>query len=1235
MYRTGDMVRWTSDGRLAFAGRADDQIKIRGFRVELGEVEAVIAAHDAVEQAAVVAREDQPGVKRLAAYVTGGADVEELRAYAAERLPDYMVPAAFVVLDEFPVTSNGKLDRAALPAPDLAAGSSGSRAPATAAEEILCGLFAEVLGLEAVGADDSFFAIGGDSLLAIRLIVRVRAVLETELTIRDLFAAPTVAELARLLPDEAARPGRPALTVRERPERVPLSYAQQRMWFLNRLEESGSTAAYNVTLALRLTGDLDRTAMGAALADVADRHESLRTVFPDVDGVPYQRVLTGVAGRPAFTVEQAEPGDLDSVLAAEADRPFDLSREVPWRTRLFVLSPTESVLMLVAHHIVVDGRSMGVLADDLTQAYSARSSGRIPDWSPLPVQYADYALWQREVLGDLDDPGSLISEQLAYWRTTLAGAPEELALPTDRPRPAESSFQGAAVPVRLDAEVHARLQDVAQRHGVTMFMVAQAALGALLARVGAGPDVPIGTAIAGRGDAALENLAGFFINTLVLRTDVSGDPTFAELLGRVRETDLAAYSHQDLPFEGLVEELNPARSLARHPLFQIMLGVDGNARGPEPWDLPGLRAEVLPPAENLVAKFDLTVSLTEERGQDGSPAGLGGEILYALDLFDEESARLLADRFARVLEQVAADPDVRVGDLEVLTPGERELVVERWNATARPPVDSSLAELFGEQAQRSPDAVAVVFGDVRWTYAELDARANRVARTLIERGVSREDLVGVRLERSADLIAVLLGVVKAGAAYLPIDPSYPSERIAFMLADAGPALVVDEEFLDGLSEDETQADVAVSPGQLAYVIYTSGSTGTPKGVAVTHANVADFCADEAWRDDVLERTLVQANQAFDASTYEVWTPLLHGGRLVIVPSGEIDLRERADLVAERGVTHVVAASGLFAALAEQAPEMFAGVREVLTGGDVVSPIAVRTLLDAHPDLVVRTTYGPTEATAFTTQLPFTAPAQCGGVVPMGRPMDNARAYVLDEYLHPVPPGVTGELYVAGCGVARGYIGNPALTAERFVACPFTPDTRMYRTGDLVRWTAEGLLEFAGRADDQVKIRGFRVELAEIEAVLAAHAAVSQVIVLAREDQPGPKRLIAYAVTDAETSTETLREHVAAKLPDYMVPAAFVLLDEFPVTANGKVDRTALPVPDFAGLVASRGPETVAEEILCGLFAEVLGLERVGVEDSFFAVGGDSLLAMRLIARIRAVTGTEVTIRELFAEPTVA
>ncbi|MBG6085889.1 non-ribosomal peptide synthetase [Actinomadura viridis] len=1267
MYRTGDLARWTPDGELEFGGRADSQVKIRGFRIEPAEVEAVLSAHAAVEQVAVLAREDQPGVKRLVAYVVpaAGTGMEEaaLRDLAAARLPDYMVPAAFVALDALPVTANGKLDRAALPAPDFG-GLARSRGPATPTEEVLCGLFAEVLGLETVGAEDSFFRLGGDSLLAMRLIARVRAVMDTEVSIRDFFGAPTAAGVARLAEGEPAGGARAALAVRERPEVVPLSYAQQRMWFLNRLEEAGAGAAYNVPLALRLSGDLDVAALEAALGDVADRHESLRTVFPDTDGTPRQEIRHGAAGRPRLLVGEVGAQDLAETLADEMERGFELGRELPWRARLLVLSESEFVLVVVAHHIAVDGWSMGVLARDVSVAYAARRNGRAPSWEPLPVQYADYALWQREVLGELDDPGSVISAQLGYWRQTLAGAPEEITLPADRPRPATASFRSGSVPMRVDAEVHARLVEVAQRHGVTMFMVTQAALAILLARMGAGTDIPLGTAVAGRGEAALEDLAGFFINTLVLRTDVSGDPSFAELLGRVREADLAAYAHQDLPFERLVEDLNPSRSLARHPLFQVMLTLQNLPQAETPLELPGLNVRPLAEAEEeaSAAKFDLSIALAEHRDGDGVPAGLVGGIQYAADLFDETTVQALAGRLIRVLAQVAADPRTRGGEVDVLDDTERHLLLDAWNDTARPVPEVSLAGLFEEQVARTPDAVAVVFGGVEWSYAELNARANRLARELARRGVGSGGLVGVVMDRSADLIVALLGAVKTGAAYVPLDSGHPVERLRVVAEEAGiSAVVVDAANSahplvrdGGLGASVTVVEVCpaapaegaevenlgvpVSPESLAYVMYTSGSTGIPKGVAVTHANVAAFCLDAAWRDDVVERVLVQANHAFDASTYEVWTPLLRGGGLVVVPSGEVDVSERARLIALHGVTNVHATAGLFRVLAEQSPEMFAGVREVSTGGDVVSSAAVRTLLETHPGMVVRSTYGPTENTAFTTHIPFTSSGAVPSSVPIGVPMDNTQVFVLDEFLRPAPPGVTGELYIAGAGLARGYVGRAGLTAERFVACPFTDrGERMYRTGDLARWTANGELEFGGRADSQVKIRGFRIEPAEIEATLSTHATVGQVAVVAREDQPGVKRLVAYVVPAGDDGVDeaTLRAHVAAKLPDYMVPAAFVALDALPVTVNGKLDRAALPAPDFGGLARSRGPATPTEEVLCGLFAEVLGLETVGAEDSFFELGGDSLLAMRLIARVRAVMDAEVSIRDFFGAPTVA
>ncbi|MFC6086407.1 non-ribosomal peptide synthetase, partial [Sphaerisporangium aureirubrum] len=1257
MYRTGDLASRAQDGELTFQGRADDQVKIRGFRVEPGEVEAALAGQDGVARVAVIVREDQPGVKRLVAYVVPdgpGVDGTALRDHAAATLPEYMVPAAVMVVDSLPVTVNGKLDRAALPAPEL--GAATGRGPATPLEELLCGLFAEVLGREWVGAEDSFFDLGGDSLLAMRLVVRIRAVLDAEISIRELFGAPSVAGLARLV--EGHRGGtRPALTARERPEVLPLSFGQRRMWFLNQLEEAGAGAGYNVPLAFRLSGTLDVAALEAALGDVADRHESLRTVYSETEGTPAQHVLTGPAGRPPLTVHEVPEPGVPAALAEIASRRFDLSTDLPWRTELLTLPPGptsdgEFVLLLVAHHIAVDGWSMGIVTRDLRAAYAARVNGAAPTWRPAPVQYADYALWQHEVLGDLDDPDSLISAQLGYWRAALAGIPEELALPADRVRPGVPTFQGGSVPFRLDAHTHTGLVRAAQQGSATMFMVVQAALAMLLARLGAGTDIPLGTTVAGRGDSALEEMTGFFINTLVLRTDVGGDPTFAELLARVKETDLAAYAHQDLPFERLVDDLNPERSLARHPLFQIMLVLQNIPLVERAWDLPGVDVAPMPSDGTVAARFDLSISLGEHRDEHGAPAGMGGGLQYAADLFDEPTARILATRLVRVLEQVAADPRLRVSRLDVLEPVEEGFVIEGWNDTFQAIPSITLPELFAAQVERTPDAPAVVSGDVTLTYAELNARANRVAHWLIGFGVGAEGRVGVVMDRSADLVAVLLGVLKAGAAYVPLDASHPVERLRAVVAEAGVSVVLADRPVDELGAvvvdgplergDTSDPCARVSPSGLAYVMYTSGSTGVPKGVAVTHANVVAFVFDRCWREDVVERVLVQANHAFDASTYELWVPLAHGGSLVLMPSGDADAAARGRVIAEHGVTNVHATAGLFRVLAEESPEIFAGVREVSTGGDVVSSAAIRALLEAHPDMVVRTTYGPTETTAFTTQMPFTAGDDVPANVPIGYPMDNSRAYVLDEFLRAVPPGVAGELYVAGPGLARGYAGWAALTAERFVACPFGGySERMYRTGDLACWSSDGRLVFTGRADEQVKIRGFRIEPGEIEAVLAVQESVSQVAVIAREDQPGVKRLVAYVVpagdddgTPRQVDVEALRGAVAAVLPDYMVPAAVVAVDRLPVTANGKLDRALLPAPGYEQ-DAGRGPGTPAEEALCGLFGEVLGLETVGVETSFFTLGGDSLLAMRLIARIRSVLGAEVNIREFFGAPSVA
>ncbi|MFI2215183.1 amino acid adenylation domain-containing protein, partial [Streptomyces sp. NPDC020141] len=1260
MYRTGDLARWTDDGQLMFAGRADSQVKIRGFRVEPGETEAVLAAHDRVGQAAVIVREDRPGEKRLVGYVVpttaATADLSgELRAFAADRLPEFLVPAAVVVLDALPITVNGKLDRAALPAPEFD-GTAGGRGPATPAEEVLCGLFAEVLGLDRVGAETSFFDLGGDSLLAMRLIARVRAVLDTDISIRELFSAATVAALAELIhgadgPSGADGETRTAPTPRERPEVLPLSYAQQRMWFLNRLEETsaGADATYNLPLALRMSGELDIAALEAALGDVADRHESLRTVFPETDGVPRQEILRGAGGRPRLEIVESAGAGVEETLAAHAAQGFDVSADLPWRVRLLRTAPSEHALLIVAHHIAVDGWSMGVLARDLGVAYAARREGRAPGWEPLPVQYADYALWQRELLGEPDDAQSPISTQLRFWREALRGAPEELPLPSDRPRPPASSFRGRSEPVRVNAWIHAGLAEVAGREQATMFMVVHAALAVLLSRMGAGDDIPIGTATAGRGHAELDDLAGLFVNTVVLRSDLGGDPSFSELLGRVRDADLSAYAHQDVPFERLVEAVNPARSLSRNPLFQVMLALE--TRTWARWDLPGLAVDRIEFAADA-ARFDLSVDLVEERDADGAPAGIGGGILYATDLFDAATVEGLAVRLGRVLEQVAADPDVRLSEITVLDEAERAQVVSEWNDTASPVAAGTFLELFADRVEHGPETLAVRCGADVLSYGELDGRANRLARYLTAVGVGRERVVGLCLPRGVDMVVALLAVWKAGGAYVPLDPEYPADRLAYMVADSGASVVLgtgrtlaggtvaatartvllDEIEAELVAESAEPLDTVVGAEQLAYVIYTSGSTGRPKGVAVAHGGVANLALAMRPALGVGEGVVALqfASFSFDAAVLDVVVTLAAGGVLAVASSEERTEPEAlAEMIRASGVEVASVVPSLLGVLD---PSAVPGVRNWVLGAERLNAdLASRWLAGAR----VWNTYGPTEATVITTAVPLDPGMSAEDQPPaIGSPIGNAKVFVLDGFLRPVPVGVTGELYVAGDGLARGYAGRADLTAERFVASPF--GGRMYRSGDLARWSADGQLWFAGRADEQVKIRGFRVEPGEVESVLAAHESVGQIAVVVREDRPGDKKLVAYAVPaiGREVDIPALREYAGERLPEYMVPAAVLVLGALPLTVNGKLDKAALPAPESGGERAGRAAETPVEATLCALFAEVLGLEEVSADGSFFELGGDSIMSMLLVSSARKA-GLVITARQIFEHRTPA
>ncbi|GAA4617549.1 non-ribosomal peptide synthetase [Actinoallomurus liliacearum] len=1243
MYRTGDLARWTADGQIEYLGRTDHQLKIRGFRVEPGEIEAVLSAHETVGRAVVVLREDRPGDRRLVAYVTGHGDPVELREFTADRLPGHMVPSAVVVLDAFPLTPSGKLDRAALPAPDTSA-TAPSRGPRTPAEGIVCGIFADVLGVERVDVHDGFFDLGGNSLLATRVISRIRSAFGVEPAIRALFEAPTPAGLLRTL--DTAGTARPPLRPVDHPPIVPLSYAQQRQWFLDSLEDEPS-GTYNLPIALRLTGKLDEAALRIALCDLAERHEPLRTVFPVSGGTPYQLVVDGMA--PELTVvDVAESPELYERVAADAARGFDLAVEPPLRAHLYALGADEHLLLIVVHHIACDGWSLAPLARDLIGAYAARIQGETPSWNPLPVRYADYALWQRALLED-DDPAGLIGRQVAYWREALAGLPDRLALPTDRPRPACASYRGATVAFDVDTALHARLEALARRHGATAFMVAQAALAALLTRLGAGTDIPIGSPIAGRTDEALDDLVGMFVNTLVLRTDTGGDPSFAELLTRVRETDLAAYQHQDLPFERLVEVVAPERSMARHPLFQVMLAFQNNERAVV--DLPDVQVAV-EPVHAGVAKFDLHLMLEERRTPDGGPAGLDGTLEYALDLFDAGTAERIAARFVRLLEAVTADPDARIGAIDLLDETERRRVLEEWNDTARPVPAVTLADLFEAQVARTPDAVALVYEGVELTYAEFDARANRLAHYLVECGVRPERPVALALPRSVELPVAMYAVVKAGAAYVPVDPDHPADRIAYVLTDTRPAVVITTTGIAGRLPNEapllilddpgvrdeldalpaTAPSRSVAPGDAAYVIYTSGSTGRPKGVVVPHAGIVNrlLWAQSEYGLGPGDRVVQKTPATFDVSVWEFFWPLQTGAALVVArPDGHRDPAHLAELIQRQGVTtaHFVP-SMLAAFLTEPEAAGCTGLRRVLCSGEALPPELAARFHGLLPDVELHNLYGPTEASVDVTSWRYT-PGSAN--VPIGRPVWNTRAYVLDAALRPVPPGVPGELYLAGDQLARGYHDRPALTAERFIADPYGTG-RMYRTGDLARWNHHGELEYLGRTDHQVKIRGVRVELGEIENILAGQAGVTSVVVLAREDRPGDRRLVAYVTGDADPAE--VRSAAARVLPESMVPAAVVALDELPLTSSGKVDRAALPAPVFGASAGSRAPGTPAERLLCEIFAEVLGSASVGADDGFFDLGGDSILAIQLVSRSRAA-GLVISARDVFEHRTPA
>ena len=1252
MYRTGDLGRLRPDGEYDCLGRIDRQVKIRGFRVEPEEVEAALAAHPAVAEAAVAAVRDASGDPLLAAWTApaGAASAAELRAFLRGRLPDYMVPGAFVSLPALPRTPNGTIDRLSLPAPrpEDRAEEGAYRAPRTAVEEIVAGIWAQVLGVERVGVADDFFELGGHSLRAVQIVARIRAALGVELPLPAVFQAPTVQALAAQVERAMGSPAAAAEGIQpvDRSVPLPLAPAQEAVWFFEKL--SPGMRSYQFQAALRFRGALDADALARALTEIVRRHEIFRTVFREVDGQPMQLV------QPPWTVplpvEDASSlsGEaLERRYAEEFAKPFDVGALPLARWTLFRLASDEHVLLSVEHHLIHDGWSFGVFLRELTALYAAFARG---EPSPLPeprLQFGDFAVWQRTwARGDEARRG------VEFWKQKLAGAPPALELPADFARPPRISFRGRSLHLRLPP-VLARAADAFSRgHGVTLYMTLTAAFQALVARYTGQDDFALGGGSAGRTRRESEELIGMIVNVIPLRADLSGDPDFLELVRRVRRTALEAYPHQDVPFADIVDAVQPDRTLDRLPVFQAAFNMH-HAPYPD-MRLPGAVLEVTEALGNETAKFDLQV-IVIPRAQQNAAAGDEVTLIweYATDLFRRETVERMWGHYQALLGALLADPARPVAAAPLMDDAERRRVLAWSRVEVEYPRDATLHALFREQARRSPDAPAVEWGGRTTTYAELDAASDRVARRLAALGLGLESRVGVAMERGTGLVAAVLGVLKAGAAFVPLDAEYPAERLAFMLADsAAGALVVAGEVPAALAEyrgpvlrmDEVDADGAGAPPEpgavaesLATIVYTSGSTGTPKGVGLAHRGFVRLVRGANWvRYGPDERVSQTSTSSFDAWNLEVWGALLNGGcvvgidRDVLLSPAALGARLR-----EGGVTLLFLTTPLFHELGREAPEVLAGVRQVVTGGETLDPAVARRVLEQVRPQYLANIYGPTENSTLSTAHALRALPPDAPSVPIGVPLSNSTAYVLDGRMQPCPVGVPGELYLGGDGLARGYLGRGGMTAERFVPDPFgAAGSRLYRTGDRARWLAEGALEFLGRVDQQVKVRGFRVEPGEIEAALRALPEVLDAAVTARA-----QALAAYVVPreGARLDADALRRSLAERLPPYMVPSTLTVLDALPRTPSGKVDRRALPEPaqpDAAADDAFVPPATDDERAIAAAWSEVLGVERVGATDGFFALGGHSLRAVRIIGRIEQALGVRLPVSALFDTPTV-
>ncbi|MDJ0615616.1 MAG: amino acid adenylation domain-containing protein [Calothrix sp. MO_192.B10] len=1248
LYKTGDLARYLPDGNIEYLGRLDNQVKVRGFRIELGEIEVTLAQHPDLRQTAVILREDQPGDKRLVAYVcpnegpipTSG----QLRRFLWEKLPDYMVPGTFVTLEALPLTPSGKVDRRALPAPDASSliRETSFVAPRDAVELQLAQIWSEILGVSPIGVDDNLIELGGHSLLATKIMGLVRDRFGVELPLNCLFECPTVAELAKeVLQSEGLTIGPPLQPI-SREQTIPLSFAQEQLWFLNQLRPE--EPVYNETLSIHLGGDINIPALAESLTELIRRHEILRTTYRVLNGQLCQEIHPPSAfALPIVDLREWSQTKRETeavrIATEQLRQEFDLTRGPLLRGTLIQLASDNYRLYFAIHHSVIDAESFVHIIQELEIIYTAFCQGLPSPLPELPIQYADFAVWQRQRL-----LGEVLSHQLAYWEKKLENLPQ-LKLPTDRPRTPQTTFTGSFVRHGLSFDLIEKLKTLSRQESVTLFVTLATAIKVLLYRYSAQSDIVLGTLISQRGRSELEGIIGNFLNPLVLRSDLSGNPSFCELLKRVRNVCLSAYSHQDVPFQKVVEALHPEYQINQNPMFQVAFTIDPPLVTADKLGWKAFYFEVDPE----ISKFDLTFYLLEEESE--------GMVLlteYNTDLFDATTIKRMNGHLNTLLVGIVTNPKQSIAELPLLTESERHQLLVEWNNTQVDyPKDKCIHHLFEEQVERTPDAVAVVFEDQELTYQQLNCQANQLAHYLQTLGVKPEVLVGICVERSLEMVVGLLGIIKAGGAYVPLDPNYPTERIAYMLSDSAvPVLLTQSKLVEELpstvgklvlldahwnginSKPQHNPVHQIKPNQLAYVMYTSGSTGKPKGVMVAHQGLCNLAWAQIRLFDVEQNSSILqfASFSFDASIWEIVMSICSGARLFMGTTESLRPgAELIELLQKQVITHVTLSPSALATLTNQTLPTLENI--IVAGEACTKELVEQWSVGRH----FFNAYGPTESTVCATV------AECTNInykPPIGRPIANTVIYILDKHLQPVPIGVPGELHIGGAGLARGYLNRPELTEQKFIPNPFSnkPGSRLYKTGDLARYLPDGNIEFLGRIDNQVKIRGFRIEVGEIEAVLAQHDNVREAVVIAREDIPGDKRLVAYLTTnDAKNTINDLRSFLKTKLPEYMIPGAFVLLEAMPLTPNGKVNRRGLPVPDASSLVRETSfvaPRDSVELQLAQIWSKILGVSSIGVQDNFFDLGGHSLLAVRLMADIEKQFGKNLSLADLFQGATI-